>query len=71
MQRGHPMFDQGNIVSFNGAQSLESQVRISIHDPGFIYGNAVFDSTLAFKDWPFELRDHPADPRRRQEFKHR
>ena len=64
------MFDQGNIVSFNRELSPDSQTSISIHDRGFLYGNAVFDATLTFNGWPFELRDHRANPTLGPDFKH-
>jgi branched-chain amino acid aminotransferase len=52
------MPDQKNIVFFNGQLLPEREVGISIHDRGFIYGDAVFDATRTFNGKTFKLRQH-------------
>ena len=52
------MSDQGNIVFFNGRLLPEKDVGISIHDRGFLYGDAVFDATRTFNGRTFKLREH-------------
>jgi branched-chain amino acid aminotransferase len=52
------MIDPGNIVFFNGQLAPERAVGISIHDRGFIYGDAVFDATRTFNGKTFKLREH-------------
>ena len=52
------MFDQQNIVYFNGELMPENQVGISIRDRGFIYGDAVFDATRTFGGQTFKLHEH-------------
>ena len=46
------------IVFFNGELKPESQVGISIHDRGYIYGDAVFDAARTFDGVPFRLPEH-------------
>jgi branched-chain amino acid aminotransferase len=52
------MIETGNIVFFNGQLLPEREVGISIHDRGFIYGDAVFDATRTFNGKTFKLREH-------------
>lgn len=46
------------IVSLNGALVAEEQAAISIHDRGFLFGDAVFETALLHDGGFFRLRDH-------------
>ncbi len=52
------MTDSDNIVFFNGQLRPEREVGISIHDRGFLYGDAVFDATRTFNGQTFRLAQH-------------
>lgn len=52
------MSNEGNIVYLNGELVPESRTGISIHDRGFLYGDALFDATQTFNGRPFKLREH-------------
>ncbi|MBX6322246.1 MAG: aminotransferase class IV [Rhodospirillaceae bacterium] len=43
---------------FNGRIVPESQVLIPFRDRGFLYGDAVFDTTRTFNHKPFRLKEH-------------
>jgi branched-chain amino acid aminotransferase len=47
-----------NVVFLNGQLVPEKEAGISIHDRGFIYGDAVFDATRTFNGQTFKLREH-------------
>ena len=46
------------VAYVNGEIVPESEARVSIHDLGFLYGDAVFDTTRTFGHRIFRLRDH-------------
>jgi len=46
------------VAYFNGAYVLESEVRISMYDRGFIYGDAAYDIARTFRHRPFRLTEH-------------
>ncbi|HSK21194.1 MAG TPA: aminotransferase class IV [Longimicrobiales bacterium] len=46
------------IVSVDGALVPEERAAISIHDRGFLFGDAVFETALLHKGGFFRLRDH-------------
>jgi branched-chain amino acid aminotransferase len=49
---------QERVVYLNGEMIPESQAKISIHDYGFLMGDAVFDTTRTFGRQIFKLHDH-------------
>lgn len=49
---------QERVVYLNGEIVPDSQARISIHDYGFIMGDAVFDTTRTFDRRIFKLSEH-------------
>ena len=49
---------QERIVYLNGEFVPESQAVISVRDRGFVYGDAVFDTTRTFGGRIFKLREH-------------
>ena len=46
------------IAYVNGEMVPESEARISINDVGFLYGDAVFDTTRTFNGEVFRLTEH-------------
>ena len=46
------------VIYLNGKIVPESQGQISIHDLGFVYGDAVFDTTRTFGGKIFRLKEH-------------
>ena len=46
------------IAYINGEIVPESQARVSINDVGFLYGDAVFDTTRTFNGEIFRLTEH-------------
>ena len=46
------------VVYINGEIVPLSQARLSVHDRGFIHGDAVFDTTRTFNGKLFRLKDH-------------
>lgn len=46
------------VAYVNGAIVPESEAKISIHDLGFIYGDAVFDTARTFEGRIFRLEEH-------------
>lgn len=46
------------VVYLNGAFVPESKALISVHDMGFIYGDAVFDTLRTFDGKPFRMGEH-------------
>lgn len=46
------------VVYLNGAYVPEAEAAIHIHDRGFIFGDAVFDTARTFGGEPFMLREH-------------
>jgi branched-chain amino acid aminotransferase len=46
------------VAYFNGAYVPESEVRISMYDRGFIYGDAAYDIARTFRHRPFRLAEH-------------
>ena len=49
---------QERVVYFNGEIVPESEARVSFHDRGFMFGDAVFDVTRTFGGAIFKLREH-------------
>ena len=49
---------QERIVYLNGEMVPESEAKISVRDRGFVYGDAVFDTTRTFNGRIFKLQDH-------------
>ena len=49
---------QERIVYLNGEIIPESEAKISVRDRGFVYGDAVFDTTRTFNGRIFKLQDH-------------
>jgi branched-chain amino acid aminotransferase len=45
-------------VYINGEFLPESQARLSVHDQGFLHGDAVFDASRTFNGKVFRLKDH-------------
>lgn len=45
-------------VYLNGEYVPEGKALISVHDKGFIYADAVFDTLRTFEGKPFQLREH-------------
>jgi branched-chain amino acid aminotransferase len=50
--------NQERVVYLNGEIIPESQASISIHDMGFLMGDAVYDTTRTFGGKIFKLREH-------------
>ncbi len=50
--------DRERIVYLNGEIVPESEAKVSIRDRGFIYGDAVFDTTRTFGGKIFKLKEH-------------
>ena len=46
------------VAYFNGAYVPESEVRLSMYDRGFIYGDAAYDIARTFRHRPFRLVEH-------------
>lgn len=46
------------VAYFNGEYVPESEVRISMYDRGFIYGDAAYDIARTFQHRPFKLAEH-------------
>jgi branched-chain amino acid aminotransferase len=46
------------VAYFNGRIVPESEVAIPLRDRGFLYGDAVFDTTRTFNHKPFRLKEH-------------
>ncbi len=46
------------VAYFNGEYVPESEVRISMYDRGFIYGDAAYDIARTFQHRPFRLAEH-------------
>lgn len=46
------------VAYFNGAIVPESRVLLSFRDTGFLYGDAVFDTSRTFRHKPFRLEQH-------------
>jgi branched-chain amino acid aminotransferase len=46
------------VVWINGEFVAEDEAVISIRDPGFIYGDAVFDTARTFNGEIFKLDEH-------------
>jgi branched-chain amino acid aminotransferase len=49
---------QERVVYINGEIVPESQAKVSIHDRGFVLGDAVFDTTRTFGGRIFKLKEH-------------
>jgi branched-chain amino acid aminotransferase len=49
---------QERVVYLNGEMIPDSQAKVSIHDHGFLMGDAVFDTTRTFGRQIFKLDDH-------------
>ena len=49
---------QERVVYFNGEIIPESEAKVSIRDRGFIFGDAVFDTTRTFGGTIFKLKEH-------------
>ncbi|MCZ6872783.1 MAG: aminotransferase class IV [bacterium] len=49
---------QERVVYLNGEMIPDSQAKVSIHDLGFLMGDAVFDTTRTFGRQIFKLDDH-------------
>ena len=49
---------QERVSYVNGEMVAESQATVSINDAGFLYGDAVFDTTRTFGHRIFKLREH-------------
>ena len=49
---------QERIIYLNGEMLPESEAKISVHDRGFVYGDAVFDTTRTFGGKIFKLTEH-------------
>lgn len=52
------MAQQERVVYINGEIVPESQAKVSIRDRGFVYGDAVFDTTRTFGGRIFKLKEH-------------
>ena len=50
--------DRERIVYLNGEIVPESEAKVSIRDRGFVYGDAVFDTTRTFGGKIFKLKEH-------------
>ena len=48
----------GRVAYVNGEILPESQASVSINDRGFLYGDAVFDTTRTFNGEIFRLEQH-------------
>ena len=46
------------VVYINGKTVPESEAKVSIHDRGFLLGDAVFDTTRTFGHRVFKLQEH-------------
>jgi len=46
------------VAYLNGAFVPESEARISIHDLGFVYDDAIYDTARTFAGRLFKLREH-------------
>ena len=46
------------VVYLNGEMVPESKAVISIHDSGFVSGDAVFDNTRTFNGVVFKMKEH-------------
>ena len=49
---------QERVAYVNGKIVPESQAKVSINDVGFLYGDAVFDTTRTFGHRIFKLQEH-------------
>ena len=49
---------QERVVYLNGETVPESQAKVSIRDRGFVFGDAVFDTTRTFGGTIFRLKEH-------------
>ena len=54
----HFLMNQERVAYVNGRIVPESEARVSIHDRGFILGDAVFDTTRTFGHKIFRLDEH-------------
>lgn len=52
------MVKNERVMYINGEIIGESQARLSVHDQGFIHGDAVFDTARTFGGKLFRLKDH-------------
>lgn len=52
------MAQQERVAYINGEIVPESQAKVSIRDRGFVYGDAVFDTTRTFGGRIFKLKEH-------------
>ena len=52
------MAQKERMAYLNGQFVPESQATISIHDRGFVYGDATFDATRTFNGRAFKLKEH-------------
>ncbi len=52
------MRNEERVAYLNGAFVPESQAKISIHDLGFVYGDAVYDTARTFAGTLFKLKEH-------------
>ena len=50
--------EQERVVYLNGEIVPESEAKVSIRDRGFVYGDAVFDTTRTFGGRIFKLQEH-------------
>lgn len=46
------------IAYFNGEYLPESEVKISMYDRGFVFGDGVYDIARTFRHRPFKLKEH-------------
>ena len=49
---------QERMVYLNGALVPDSEAKVSIHDQGFVHGDAAFDVTRTFGHRIFKLNEH-------------